>query len=117
MPPPPLLALTAHGVVASPAGAPAQSLLVGFWQGPLPIPGGTLPIELSIAQSSTGPLAASLNLPAKRVDRVPVSITFRGDTVVFYAPAVAGRFACVLRAEGQELRATLAKVSCPFFIL
>ena len=86
---------------SNPMSAPA---LAGFWQGPLSIPGGSVPIEINIIQAGAGRLIASLNLPTKRLDRVPASLMLRGDTVVFYAATVECRFVCLLNSDGQELR-------------
>ena len=79
-------------------------VLAGFWQGPLPIPGGSVPIEISVIQPGASKLIATLDLPAKRLNRVPTSLTIRGDTLVFYAAMVDCRFVCVLSPEARELR-------------
>jgi pimeloyl-ACP methyl ester carboxylesterase len=47
-----------------------------------------------------------LDLPAKRLTRTPVSVSFKGDTLVFYAAAADSRYVCVQSANGQELRGT-----------
>ena len=87
-----------------PVLAPVVPSLAGGWQGPLSIPGGgSLPIEINIIQSGANKLAASLNLPGKRLDRVPTSLTFRADTLVFYAVTVECRFVCVPSSDRQEL--------------
>ena len=86
------------------AVAPVAAGLAGFWQGPLSIPGGSLPIEISITPLGANKFAATLDLPTKRLSRVPATVVPRGDTVVFYAATVDCRFVCVPRADGQELR-------------
>ena len=86
--------------------ASASPSLVGRWQGPLPIPGGSVPVEISIIQPGTNKLVATLDLPAKRLSRVPASLTFRGDTLIFYAVTVECRFVCVQSPDGRELRGT-----------
>ena len=78
--------------------------LVGAWKGPLSIPGGSLPIEINIVQSGANKLITSIDLPAKRMSRVPASLTLRGDTLVFYATTVECHFVCTLSTDGQELR-------------
>lgn len=88
----------------APASGPA-----GVWRGPLPIPGGSLPIQITIIQPGANKLIATLDLPAKRLNRIPLSLTFRGDTLVFYAATADSRFACVQSADGQELRGTWAQ--------
>lgn len=81
--------------------APAAAGLVGLWKGPLAIPGGSLPIQITIIQPGANKLIATLDLPAKRI---PASLTFRGDTLVFYAPTADCRFVCVQTSNGEELR-------------
>lgn len=76
----------------------------GQWKGPLSTPGGSIPIEFTITQSGVDKLAATLDLPAKRLNRVPVAATLRGDTLVLFAATVECRFVCVSGADGQELR-------------
>ena len=79
--------------------------VVGIWQGPLFIPGGKLPVQISIVQPGANKLIATFDLPAKRLNKVPASLTLRGDTLVFYAATVDCRFVCTQTGEaGQELR-------------
>ena len=85
---------------------PATAALVGLWKGPLAIPGGSLPIQISIAEPTAGRLTAMLDLPAKRLSRIPTAVAFRGDTVVFYAAKTDARFVCLPSADGQVLRGT-----------
>ena len=82
--------------------ASASPSLVGRWQGPLPIPGGSVPLEISIVQPGANKLVATLDLPAKRLSRVPASLTFRGDTLIFYAVTVECRFVCVQSPDGRR---------------
>ena len=95
-----LVPMAAMGQLASPA-APQ---LVGLWKGPLAIPGGSLLIQLAIMQPSANKLTAKLDLPAKRLSSIPVSVTFRGDTLVFYSSTADCRYVCLPSANGQELR-------------
>ncbi|MDB5236189.1 MAG: hypothetical protein JWR44_3182 [Hymenobacter sp.] len=83
------------------ASAPA---LAGLWKGPLSIPGGSLPILITIIRSEANKLTATLDLPAKRLNRIPASLTFRGDTLVFYVAANDCRFVCRQSVDGQELK-------------
>ncbi len=99
--PPGVLGRTAAPVVASDAPG-----LAGLWQGPLPIPGGSLPVALAVQQLAANKLIATLDLPARRMSRLPVSVTLKADSVVFYVARANCRYACVLAAGGQELRGT-----------
>ena len=105
--------LAAGGALAQPVASPSSGTgLVGIWKGPLSIPGGSLPIQLTVAAPPAGPakpaglpkLVATLDLPAKRLSRVPAAFTTRDDTLVFYVAASETRFVCVPAAAGQELR-------------
>ena len=91
--------------VALAAAAAGMPSLAGIWQGPLSIPGGKLPVQISIRQPGGNKLIVSLDLPAKRLNKVPASLTLRGDTLIFYAATVDCRFVCTQAGEaGQELR-------------
>jgi len=104
-PPQPL----ADTVARVPAPVVPAGPLAGVWNGPLAIPGGSLLIQIIILQSGANKLIASLDLPAKRLNRIPASVTERGDSLVFYAPAADCRFVCQRSADGQELRGRWAQ--------
>jgi len=100
-----MVAGSAAAQSAAPApGPPAQA--VGAWQGPLPIPGGSVPIQLNLTAPAPGKLAAVLDLPAKRMNRVPMTVALRGDSLVLTAAGPSLRYACLLTRNGQELRGT-----------
>ena len=92
--------------VASLAAATDAPGLAGLWQGPLPIPGGSLPVAFTVQQPAANKLIATLDLPARRMSRLPVSVTLKGDSVVFFAAKANCRYVCVLAGGGQELRGT-----------
>ena len=98
------------GAAAQPAtsGVAAHALdapgLAGEWKGPLSIPGGSLPIQITVEQPGANKLIVTFNLTAKRLSHTPASVTVRGDTLVFYAAMADCRFACVQTADGQALR-------------
>ena len=112
-----LLAIAGTGIsprivlaqTSAPAAAPDAPGLAGLWQGPLFIPGGSLPVAFTVQQPAPSKLIASLDLPARRMSRLPVSVTLKGDSVVFFAAKANCRYACVLAADGQELRGTWAQ--------
>lgn len=89
-----------RAVAVPPAATPS---VAGTWKGPLPIPGGSLPIQIDIVQVGANKLIATLDLPAKRLNRIPASLTLRGDTLVFFAAKADSRFVCLPSADGQEL--------------
>lgn len=86
--------------------APDAPGLAGLWQGPLSIPGGSLPVAFTVQQPGANKLIATLDLPARRMSRLPVSVTLKQDSVVFFAAKANCRYACVLAADAQELRGT-----------
>ena len=109
----PVLALGQTGAPTHPdsaaqnptAAVSGMPILAGIWQGPLSIPGGKLPVQISIIQPGANKLIATLDLPAKRLNKVPASLTLRSDTLIFYAATVDCRFVCTQTGEaGQELR-------------
>lgn len=92
-------------VVWAQAPTPNASGFVGLWQGPLPIPGGSsLPVTLKVQQLAAGKFATTLDLPARRLSGLPVSVTTKGDSVVFVVAKANFRYACLPAAAGQELR-------------
>ena len=104
-----LLAGLLPGGAWAQASDPPTPLLAGVWKGPLSIPGGSLPIQITILQPGANKLVATLDLPARRLNRVPMSVTLRGDTLVFYAATVDCRFTCVAIAGTEELRGSWAQ--------
>jgi pimeloyl-ACP methyl ester carboxylesterase len=109
-----LLALAGFGTgphavraqVPGPVAALDAPELAGLWQGPLSIPEGSLPVAFTVQQPAPGKLTATLDLPARRMSRLPVSVALKGDSVVFFAAKANCRYACVLANSGQELRGT-----------
>ncbi|HEX8504073.1 MAG TPA: alpha/beta fold hydrolase [Hymenobacter sp.] len=91
------------------AQARQPGTLAGTWKGPLSIPGGTLPLQINIIQPGANKLIATLDLQAKRFTRTPMSLTFRGDTLVFYSSTADCRYSCVRTADGEELRGVWAQ--------
>ena len=90
--------------VPMPAASVDAPGLAGSWQGPLSIPGGSLPVAFAVQQPGANKLIATLDLPARRLSRLPVSVTLKQDSVVFFAAKANCRYACVLASGGQELR-------------
>ncbi|GAA4365411.1 alpha/beta fold hydrolase [Hymenobacter saemangeumensis] len=85
------------------AQTPAAPSLAGIWKGPLPVPGGSQPVQIGI-QETGGRTIAELTLALKKGTHYPMTMTRRGDTVVFYAPTADCRFISRLSADGKELR-------------
>jgi pimeloyl-ACP methyl ester carboxylesterase len=95
---------TATHKLVSPSPAVSEARLAGVWKGPLSTPGGSLPVQITILQPGANKLIATLDLPAKRLNRIATSVTFRRDSVILYAATVDCRFVGVLDADGQTLR-------------
>jgi pimeloyl-ACP methyl ester carboxylesterase len=78
--------------------------LAGTWKGPLTVPGGALPIQITVLETTAGKLTAELLLPVKKTTRHAVMVTVRGDSVTFFAPTADCRFICRRSVDGSELR-------------
>ena len=78
--------------------------LAGTWEGPLAVPGGTVPVIITIAEPAPNRRTAELTLSQKKQARVPLIVKQRGDTLDFFAPTDQVRFVAVPGADGRELR-------------
>ncbi|WP_210518301.1 alpha/beta hydrolase [Hymenobacter terricola] len=86
------------------AGAVDKAILVGQWTGPLPVPGGSRQISITVSQLSDGSTSATLHVAVARLNNSPMRVVSNADSVVFYADNVGCRFAGQPVADGQQLR-------------
>lgn len=87
------------------AQAPKGSTgLAGIWKGPLTVPGGAQPIQITVQEATAGRPTAELLLPVKKMARYPMAVTLRGDSVEFFAATAECRFTCRRSVDGSELR-------------
>ncbi|GAA3936388.1 alpha/beta fold hydrolase [Hymenobacter algoricola] len=89
----------------TPAEAP-KTTLDGQWKGTLTVPGGSLPIAISITELAGGNRFATLDVPMQRIARSPMEVQQRGDTLVFDAQQVGCQFVCLRSADGRQLVGT-----------
>lgn len=94
------MCLLSGGVAAQ---APKATGLAGTWKGPLAVPGGAQPIQITV-QEAAGKPTAELLLPVKKMARYPMTVTLRGDSTEFFAAGAECRFICKRSVEGNELR-------------
>ncbi|RSK33831.1 alpha/beta fold hydrolase [Hymenobacter metallilatus] len=80
--------------------------LEGEWKGPLPVPGGSLPIQVIVTELASGNRFAVLNVVPQRINRIPTAVAQKGDTVLFVAEEVGCRFVGVRTPDGRHLAGT-----------
>ncbi|GAA3947203.1 alpha/beta hydrolase family protein [Hymenobacter algoricola] len=94
-----LLPLASRGQSAAPG-------LAGQWKGPLKMPGGSLDVVVSVTELATGKRFAVLDVPLQKVNRMPMTLEAKGDTVILYAAAADSRFTGQLDGTGKVLQGT-----------
>lgn len=83
--------------------APARYSLEGQWKGALAVPGGSLPLAITVTELADGNRFAVLDVPMQRVNREPMTVTPRGDTLLFEAEQAGCRFVGRRSADGLQL--------------
>lgn len=87
----------------TPAAAPGRYSLEGQWKGALTVPGGSLPLTITVTELADGNRFAVLDVPMQRVNREPMTVTPRGDTLTFEAGRVGCRFVGRRSGDGLQL--------------
>ena len=77
--------------------------LEGRWKGSLAVPGGLLPVVISITDLSTGGRVCVLDVPAQHIDRASLTLRQSGDTLTFESAELGCRYASVRTPDGQQL--------------
>jgi len=86
---------------------PAGKLnLEGLWKGALTVPGGSLPVVITVTELAGGNRFATLDVPMQRIVRSPMEVQQRGDTLIFAAQQAGCQFICLRSADGQQLQGT-----------
>ncbi|WBO82999.1 alpha/beta fold hydrolase [Hymenobacter yonginensis] len=85
------------------APAAVRHSLEGQWRGALTVPGGSLPLAITVTELADGNRFAVLDVPMQRVNREPMTVTPRGDTLLFEAEQAGCRFVGRRSADGQQL--------------
>ena len=98
-----LLLLLSGTVARAQAPAGGRYSLEGQWKGALTVPGGSLPLMITITELADGNRFAVLDVPMQRVTREPMTVTPRGDTLIFEAEQAGCRFVGRRTPDGQQL--------------
>ncbi|GAA3995238.1 alpha/beta fold hydrolase [Hymenobacter fastidiosus] len=101
-----LLLLGLPLLVVAQTQLPAKTSLQGQWKGALTVPGGSLPIVISVTELAGGNRFATLDVPMQRIVRSPMEVQQRGDTLIFDAKEVGCQLVCQRSTNGQQLQGT-----------
>ncbi|GAB2952487.1 alpha/beta fold hydrolase [Hymenobacter coalescens] len=85
----------------APPVAPAS--LEGEWKGPLTVPGGSLPLSITVTELASGTRFAVLNVPAQRINRALLTVDLKGDTIIFDSQELGCSYRCLRSADGKQL--------------
>ncbi|TGE24859.1 alpha/beta hydrolase [Hymenobacter aquaticus] len=86
------------------AAAPATKIaLDGQWKGELPVPGGSLPVVVTITDLAGGGYFAVLDVPAQRISHAILNVQQRADTLFFSSDELGCRFTSQRSADGKQL--------------
>ncbi|MCB2407741.1 alpha/beta hydrolase family protein [Hymenobacter lucidus] len=83
--------------------AAAKVVLEGQWKGELALPGGSLPVILTITDLAGGGHFAVLDVPAQRISHAIMNVEQRNDTLLFVSDELGCRFISQRSADGQQL--------------
>ncbi|UOG73745.1 alpha/beta fold hydrolase [Hymenobacter tibetensis] len=98
-----LISLAIRTEVQAQAPAAKRYSLEGQWRGALTVPGGSLPMMITVTELADGNRFAVLDVPMQRVNREPMTVTPRGDTLTFEAEQAGCRFVGRRSPDGQQL--------------
>ncbi|MCC3159391.1 alpha/beta hydrolase [Hymenobacter sp. 15J16-1T3B] len=82
----------------------AKTSLEGEWKGPLPVPGGSLPLSITVTELANGTRFAVLSVPAQRINRALLTVDLKADTVIFDSQELGCSYVCLRSADGQQLQ-------------
>lgn len=78
--------------------------LEGDWKGVLAVPGGSLPIVISVTELTNGTRFATLDVPAQRISRAIMTVDLKADTLVFETRELGCTFICQRAPDGKQLQ-------------
>ncbi|TLM96834.1 alpha/beta hydrolase family protein [Hymenobacter jeollabukensis] len=81
-----------------------KATLEGEWKGPLTVPGGTLPLSITVTELANGTRFAVLSVPAQRINRALLTVDLKADTVIFDSQELGCSYVCLRSADGQQLQ-------------
>ena len=77
--------------------------LEGQWKGALTVPGGSLPMMVTVTELANGNRFAVLDVPMQRVNREPMAVITHSDTLTLEAKQAGCRFVGQRSVDGQQL--------------
>ncbi|OON70328.1 alpha/beta hydrolase family protein [Hymenobacter sp. CRA2] len=86
------------------AQLPPTASLEGEWKGPLTVPGGSLPVSITVTELAGGTRFAVLNVPAQRINRALLTVDLKADTIIFESQELGFNYICRRSADGQQLQ-------------
>ncbi|HEX8424766.1 alpha/beta hydrolase family protein [Hymenobacter sp.] len=98
------LTIRTEAQAQTPAPTAKRYSLEGQWKGALTVPGGSLPMMITVTELADGNRFAVLDVPMQRVNREPMTVTPRGDTLMFEAEQAGCRFVGRRSVDGQQLQ-------------
>ena len=81
-----------------------KATLEGDWKGPLTVPGGALPLAITVTELANGTRFAVLNVPAQRINRSLLTVDLKADTIIFDSQELGCSYVCRRSADGQQLQ-------------
>lgn len=98
-----LLVLPLLGPAQAPPPA-VKATLEGEWKGPLTVPGGSLPLSITVTELPNGTRFAVLSVPAQRINRALLTVDLKADTIIFDSQELGCSYVCRRSADGQQLQ-------------
>ncbi|TGE29048.1 serine aminopeptidase domain-containing protein [Hymenobacter metallicola] len=83
--------------------ASAKVVLDGQWKGELPMPGGSLPVTITVTDLAGGGHFAVLDVPAQRISHAMLNVEQHSDTLLFLSDELGCRFTSQLSVDKQQL--------------
>ncbi|UOQ70355.1 alpha/beta hydrolase family protein [Hymenobacter cellulosilyticus] len=96
-------ATPAAPATATPAAPAVKIALDGQWKGELPVPGGSLPVVITVTDLAGGGYFAVLDVPAQRISHAILNVEQRADTLLFSSEELGCRFTSLRSADGKQL--------------
>ncbi|SNR88229.1 alpha/beta hydrolase family protein [Hymenobacter mucosus] len=85
---------------AAPVALPG---LDGYWKGPLQMPGAQMDVVFRLVSLTGGGFYATLDVPQRKLDRLPVRVQLLGDSIVLEVEDFSTRFAGRVLSGGRQL--------------
>ncbi|GAA4388221.1 alpha/beta hydrolase family protein [Hymenobacter koreensis] len=83
--------------------AAVRVTLEGQWKGQLAVPGGRLPLTITVTELANGTRFAVLDVPAQRISRALMTVDVKSDTVIFDTQELGCTYTCLRTPDGKQL--------------